>query len=115
MKRYMAMALLLLLSACEGLAGAATAIGLQGLTVAGQGMVRNIERDIDAGIRWAGAHDSYVAVYMQSCMAKAGDIEQATASGEAYEACLETHIEHMPFILLERLELRRQRAKEGSE
>ena len=102
----------LALGGCEAATGALASMGIQAITVAGQGVTRNIERDIDAGLRWAGAHDAYVAIYMQTCMEKAGDIEKWQEADAAFNKCLTVHIDNMPYTLAGRIAKRVERIKE---
>ena len=118
MPRYIPMCFLLSLAlgGCEAATGALASLGIQAITVAGQGVTRNIERDIDAGLRWTGAHDAWVAVYMQNCMAAAGAMAEGDAgdwdkADAAFQECLEQHVEHMPYTLAGRIAKRVERIK----
>ena len=118
MPRYIPMCFLLSLAlgGCEAASGALASLGIQAITVAGQGVTRNIERDIDAGLRWTGAHDAWVAVYMQNCMEAAGamaegDIGDWDKADKAFQDCLDRHVEHMPYTLAGRIAKRVERIK----
>ena len=120
MPRYLPMCfvLSLALSACAEAGGALATLAVQGITTLGQGVTRNVERDIDAGMRWAGAHDAWVAVYMQSCMEAAGAMAGGDAgdwdkADAAFEDCLDRHVEHMPYTLAGRIAKRVERIKGG--
>ena len=104
----------LLLGGCGGpLGGAAAALGVQALTIGGQGTVRAIEQDIAAAQRWTGRHEAAVAIFMQSCLENAqkialsGDWPSASA---AFEGCLTKSMEHMPTLLIERVKMRFDRS-----
>ncbi len=118
MPRYLPMCFLLSLAlgGCEAATGALASLGIQAITVAGQGVTRNIERDIDAGLRWTGAHDAWVAVYMQNCMEAAGSMAEGDAgdwdkADAAFQDCLDRHVEHMPYTLAGRIAKRVERRK----
>ncbi len=120
MPRYIPMCFLLSLAlgGCEAASGALASLGIQAITVAGQGVTRNIERDVDAGLRWTGAHDAWVAVYMQNCMEAAGAMAEGDAgewdkADAAFEECLDRHVEHMPYTLAGRIAKRVERIKGG--
>ena len=114
MSRYALMILaLLLLGGCAQLGGAAAALGVQALTIGGQGTVRAIEQDIAAAQRWTGRHDAAVAVFMQACLSNAqrlalGD-DWPTAEA-AFENCLVKSVENMPTLLIERVKMRYDRS-----
>lgn len=123
MIRYVLVALslpLLGLGACSLLPGAAGALGVQALTVGGQGALRAIEEDAAAAQRWTSRHEAAVAVFMQACLANA----QRLALGDdwpkaeaAFESCLEKSLTNMPFMLIERVEMRLDRStrEEGAD
>ena len=112
--------LLLGLGGCQALGGAAAGLGVQALTIGGQGTVRAIEQDIAAAQRWIGRHEAAVGVYMQACLANA----QRLAAGDdwptaqaAFEECLEQSVRHMPTLLIERVKMRIDRStrEEGAD
>lgn len=113
MKRYTLLILApLLLGGCELLGGAAASLGVQALTVAGQGTVRAIERDAAAAQRWDSRHEAAVAVYMQSCLENArrlADDENWDQAAVAFEGCLENSVKYMPTLLIERVKMRLDR------
>lgn len=112
--------LLLGLGACAELGGAAGALGLQALTIGGQGTVRAIEQDIAAAQRWIGRHEAAVGVYMQACLANAQRLaagDDWPAAQAAFEDCLEQSVRHMPTLLIERVKMRIDRStrEEGAD
>ena len=118
MPRYVPMCFLLplALGGCAEAGGALATLAVQGITTLGQGVTRNAERDIDAGLRWAGAHDAWVAVYMQNCMEAAGAMAEGDAADwdkadKAFQDCLDRHVEHMPYTLAGRIAKRVERIK----
>mgnify|MGYP000636354690 CR=1 FL=1 len=121
MSRYVLLILApLVLGGCQALGGAAAALGVQALTIGGQGAVRAIEKDIAAAQRWTGRHEAAVAIYMQSCLEHARKLAEGEDWGKAeaaFEACLEKSVEHMPTLLIERVKLRYDRSfgEEGVE
>ena len=108
MPRYIPMCFLLSLAlgGCEAASGALASLGIQAITVAGQGVTRNIERDIDAGLRWTGAHDAWAAGAMAE-----GDIGDWDKADKAFQDCLDRHVEHMPYTLAGRIAKRVERIK----
>lgn len=105
--------LLLGLGACSFLPGAGAAIGMQALSVAGQGTIRAIERDTAAAQRWTVQHDAAVAVYMQACLANAQRLalgDDWALADAAFKSCLETSVENMPTLLIERVKTRIDRS-----
>ncbi len=114
MSRYVLAVLApLLLGGCAQLGGAAAALGVQALTIGGQGAVEAIERDMDAAARWTGRHEAAVAIYMQTCLANA---QRLAANNDwplaeaAFQGCLEKSVEHMPTLLIERVKMRYDRS-----
>jgi len=113
MIRYVVPLAGLLLGGCEALGGAAAALGVQALTIGGQGTVRAIEQDIAAAQRWTGRHEAAVAIYMQACLANARKLaegEDWDKADAAFENCLAKSVEHMPTLLIERVKLRYDRS-----
>ena len=115
MSRYVLMVLaplLLGLGGCGVLQGAAGALGVQGITMLGQGTVRAIEQDIAAAQRWTGRHEAAVAIYMQTCLANAQRlaVNDWPAADVAFENCLINSVENMPTLLIERVGLRYKRS-----
>ena len=103
----------LLLGGCSALGGAAGALGVQALTIGGQGTVRAIEQDIAAAQRWIGRHEAAVGVYMQACLANAQRLaagDDWPLASEAFEDCLTKSVEHMPTLLIERVKMRYDRS-----
>ena len=99
------------------LSGAAGALGVQALTIGGQGTVRAIEQDIAAAQRWTGRHEALVAVYLQACQEHALRLEDWSEADAAFDNCLVKSVEHMPTLLIERVKMRIDRSvkKEGTE
>lgn len=123
MSRYILailMPLLLGLGACVELGGAAAALGVQALTIGGQGAVRAIEQDIGAAIRWTARHEAAVAVYMQTCLANAQRLavgDDWPAADTAFQDCLDTSMDNIPTLMMERIALRYERSfgEEGTD
>ena len=114
MNRYVLVILAsLLLGGCSALSGAAGALGVQALTIGGQGTVRAIEQDIAAAQRWTGRHEAAVAIFMQACLEHAQRLalgEKWNKAEAAFESCLVKSVEHMPTLLIERVKMRFDRS-----
>ena len=118
MSRYVLAVLApLLLGGCAELGGAAAALGVQALTIGGQGTVRAIEQDIAAAQRWTGRHEALVAVYLQACQEHALKLKDWREADAAFDNCLVKSVEHMPTLLIERVKMRfdRNMAEEGAD
>ena len=103
----------LVLGGCAQLGGAAAALGVQALTIGGQGTVRAIEQDIAAAQRWTGRHEAAVAIFMQACLEHAQRLalgDKWNKAEAAFESCLVKSVEHMPTLLIERVKMRFDRS-----
>ena len=114
---------LLTLGGCgagAALGGAAGALGVQGITMLGQGTVRVIEQDINAAIRWTARHEAAVAVFQAACLAHAQRLavgDDWPAADAAFQNCLDTSMDNIPTLLMERVAVRYKRSfgEEGTE
>ena len=101
------------LGGCTALGGAAGALGVQALTIGGQGAVRAIEQDINAAIRWTARHEAAVAVFQAACLAHAQRLavgDDWPAADAAFQNCLDTSMDNIPTLLMERVALRYERS-----
>jgi len=101
----------LLLGGCEALGGAAGALGVQALTLGGQGVVSAIEEDIKETREDRARRKAIVAVIMQSCLAHAGSLDVWEDKKAIFNECLKLSDDNQHALLIERLKMRLDKAK----
>lgn len=96
----------LFLGGCEAIGGAAGALGMQALTLGGQGVVSAIEEDIKETREDRARRKAIVAVIMQSCLTHAGSLDVWKEKKAVFNECLEFSDNNQHALLIERLKSR---------
>ena len=106
------------LAGCETATMALATLGVQGITLGGQYLVKSAREDIAEAREWRGKHKALVAVIEAACV-QGANAKMAQGGWDAakadYEKCLSLSVDNQPQILVERLQDRVARAKAGRE
>ena len=104
----------MLLGGCETATTALSVLGVQGLTLGGQYLVKSAEEDIAEAREWRGKHKALVAVIEAACI-QGANATMADGGWDAakadYGECLALSVDNQPQILVERLTDRVERAR----
>lgn len=111
MKPLLLLSAALFLGGCEAIGGAAGALGMQALTLGGQGVVSAIEEDIKETREDRARRKATVAVIMQACLTHAGSLDVWVEKKAVFDECLKFSDDNQHALLIERLKSRLGKAE----